>query len=80
MSFSDELSFSEESGKPKFILYVDLECNGLGDIWKFIIELRSFPSTEVHNDFEIHKVFWYVLGLIGKDISGKVMLNLVTLK
>lgn len=80
MLFSDEFFFFEEFGKLKFILYVDLECNGFGDIWKFIIELRSFFFIEVYNDFEIYKVFWYVLGLIGKDILGKVMLNLVILK
>lgn len=37
-------------------------------------------STVVHDDFEIHEVFWDTLGLTGKDISGKVMPDLTTLE
>lgn len=57
VSFSDELSFSEESDKLPLILYVDLECNRLGDIGTFSVQLRSFLSTEVHYDSEIREIF-----------------------
>lgn len=80
MSFSDELSSCEKYDKSKLILYVDLECNGLRDVWKFIVELRGSLFTEVHGNFEIHGRFWYIRGLTRKDISGKVIPNLIILK
>lgn len=66
VSFSDELSFCEESDKPKLILYVIWNAVVLGSPEKFLLSSSiSFPQErcklhfhcEVHNDFEIHEAF-----------------------